>query len=116
MAKLPKPVKRFEIPIYGGEVLLYKDQKEFWKAYAFLGGRQEYDSPKSGEAAHLQSDEGMNIFLVGWYSGTLSTLVHEITHVMVFLFEHVGIDPRDSNGEVAAYLVGYLIDKLHPTT
>jgi hypothetical protein len=115
MAKLPKPVKRFEIPIYGGEVLLYKDQKEFWKAYEFLGGRQEYESPKSGEAAHLTSDDGMNVFLIGWYSERLPTLVHEVTHTAIFLFWHVGIDPRDSNGEAMAYLVGYLIDKLQPS-
>jgi hypothetical protein len=113
MAKLPKPVKRFEIPIYGGEVLLYKDQREFWKAYEFLGGRQEYESPKSGEAAHLTSDEGMNVYLVGWYNDRFSTLAHEVTHTAIFLFEHVGIDPRDSCGEATAYLVGYLIDKLH---
>ena len=42
---------------------------------------------------------------LGWFDGDLYTLVHEATHVGLFLAEHVGIEPCASNGEPLAYLI-----------
>lgn len=52
--------------------------------------------------------------LTGWVDGNLSiyvgdedpaTLVHEITHAVLYILEHVGIEPLSSNGEPMAYLM-----------
>jgi hypothetical protein len=40
-----------------------------------------------------------------------AVLAHEAVHLAQFILIRAGIDPRDSNGETMAYLVGYLVDK-----
>lgn len=44
-------------------------------------------------------------WVLGWFDGEPLTLVHEATHVALFVLEHVGIDPFASQGEPMAYLV-----------
>lgn len=44
-------------------------------------------------------------WVLGWFDGEPLTLVHEATHVALFVLEHVGIDPFTSQGEPMAYLV-----------
>lgn len=44
-------------------------------------------------------------WVLGWFDGDPLTLVHEATHVALFVMEHVGIDPCAAQGEPMAYLV-----------
>jgi len=37
------------------------------------------------------------------------TLAHELSHAVLHLFERIGVDPRDANGEPFCYLLSQLI-------
>jgi hypothetical protein len=109
--KWPKYEGHMFIPIYGGEIYLFKTQEKFFQAVEFLGGKKESDL-YNGNATHFVNDKGDSLYLIGWYNDELSTLVHEITHVGIFLMTHVGIDPRSDDGEAMCYLTGYLFQCL----
>jgi hypothetical protein len=57
-------------------------------------------------------DDGRVVYFLAVYDRKAATLVHELTHVTQFILIRAGIDPRDSNGETAAYLAGALYEKL----
>ncbi|BAP15849.1 hypothetical protein AVU67_gp43 [Ralstonia phage RSJ2] len=57
----------------------------------------------------LSQGHGDGRFTVGVFSGGLSTLIHECCHCAMQILEHYGIDPRDSQGEVMAYLTEWLV-------
>jgi hypothetical protein len=40
--------------------------------------------------------------------GSRATLVHECGHAVMFILQHVGIDPTDSNGEAYCYLLDHM--------
>lgn len=40
--------------------------------------------------------------------GERATLVHECGHAAMFILQHVGIDPTDSNGEAYCYLLDHM--------
>lgn len=44
-------------------------------------------------------------YVIGVFDGELSTLVHELTHLILMVAEHNGIDPFSSRGEPLAYLM-----------
>lgn len=50
-------------------------------------------------------DEVESGWVLGWFDDEPLTLVHEATHVALYVLKHVGIDPFASEGEPMAYLV-----------
>lgn len=107
--KFPKPL---HIPIYGGNLYLFKTQEDFQKAYVGLGG-EPLTGIFNGNTAHFEHSDGGSVYLLGWYNDQQSTLAHECVHAAIFLFNQVGMDPSDSNGEAMAYLVGFLVDAIN---
>lgn len=59
----------------------------------------------SGEGKAGMVYAGPRGWVLGWFDGDAYTLIHEATHVALFLAEHVGIEPFSSSGEPLAYLV-----------
>jgi hypothetical protein len=55
------------------------------------------------------TDKGIMIY-VGDHS--LSTMVHECTHAVLYILEYVGIEPLSSNGEPMAYLMDSMFTAL----
>lgn len=51
--------------------------------------------------------DGMWTYLV--WAGTQHTLAHELSHVVLHVFERCGIDPREGCGEPFCYMLGQLI-------
>lgn len=50
-------------------------------------------------------------YVIGWFDGNTATLVHEATHVSLFLMEHCVIDPCATDGEPMAYLMGHIVQE-----
>lgn len=87
-------MKTYTAHPYGCKVFLYTDAALFYK--------------RTGESAF--GCAGMTAWLDGnlaMYVGDCNpaTLVHEITHAVLFILGYVGIDPASSNGESMAYLM-----------
>lgn len=110
--KFPKPAKQFEIPLYGGTVMLFKTPKAFEQAVAYLKVPRDEELVLAGTFMPLENDEGEALFLIGWFDGNRSTLVHEAGHLAIFVCKRVGIDPNDSAGEAFCYLLGDLTMQL----
>ena len=112
--KWPKYRRRFPVPIYGGMIYLFDTQEAFFQAASFLKGEPELSEGRyNGNATHfVNSVTGESIYLIGWYNNQLSTLVHEITHVGIFIMTHVGINPVSDGGEAMSYLNGYLFEQI----
>jgi hypothetical protein len=46
--------------------------------------------------------------VVAVLDGSRATLVHECGHAAMFVLQHVGINPTDSNGEAYCYLLDHM--------
>jgi hypothetical protein len=57
---------------------------------------------------------GGAVFIVGVFNKRLDTLVHELAHAVMLLFQHIGMNPADSGGEAFAYMQQYLYERLGP--
>ena len=103
-------MKSFLIPIYDSRVTLVRTQGELERICTKLG----VELPdKMADGVCLQSDyrDGTTKFVIGWMSRDVAVLAHEAVHLAQFILLRAGIDPKDSNGETMAYLVGYIVDK-----
>lgn len=111
----PKPVADFYVPLYGGRVCLFTSPDKYSKALEFL--QQAPGKPRVAGCARWLRRDDEDMYMVGWFDGKPSTLVHEAGHVALYIAEHVGIKPAASGGEPFCYLLDNLcaglgIDKL----
>lgn len=60
----------------------------------------------AGKTAQITHENGSMSF-VG-YADQLSSLIHELSHIVLFTFKYVGIDPIKSNGEPFCYMIDSL--------
>lgn len=104
----PKPAKEFQIPIYGGVVLLFKTRRAYENAVQFIANSEIDTRGSCGICTGLQDKEGRSLYLIGWFDKTRSTLVHESGHLALNVLERAGMDPQDSGGEALCYLLGYI--------
>ena len=110
ISKMPKPVVKFEVPIYGGILYLYADKLKYTKASEALGDPGIDISRFFGAEQYFEFDNGARVYTIGWFDGTMSTLFHEITHAALDIFDGAGIDPICGNGEPFAYLMSSIYD------
>ena len=102
---------KFDVPIYGGEVWIFKNKSEFLSAQLELGDDEDIQEGGLGDAWVEQSpyrDEC--IYLVGVYDKNLGTLVHELSHTALNILETANFNAHDGNGEPFCYLLNYLFD------
>lgn len=63
------------------------------------------DQPYDTESAHGVTHAGNGTFVVGVFNGELSTLLHELAHVMVYVFTEIGAPINQDTSEPFAYLL-----------
>ena len=70
------------------------------------------DRSHYGLVSMEESDEGqVMIALVITPYGDYGTIVHEASHIVDFIFEHLGILPGSESTETRAYVLGYIFEK-----
>lgn len=101
-------MKRWPIPLYGGEVTFLYSPAEWRRAEGKL---LEPPGTDVGCAVGLtrHSDDGMTI-LVGVFNQDLSTLVHECGHAALFICDRAGIETPAHNAEAFCYLLDNLFE------
>lgn len=62
---------------------------------------------QSGRFSGGKGRDGLWTYLV--WGKNIHSLVHELSHVALHVFERAGIDPRDANGEPFCYLLSQLV-------
>lgn len=105
------PAKELSLRPYHGRLFIAKSKNSYLTAHQVLfkqpdvltcnvGGRF---SGKMSGGGH----DKMWTYLV-WASSP-ATLAHELSHVVLHVFERCGIDPRESGGEPFCYMISQLM-------
>ncbi len=103
-------MKKISLAPYPGQVILAKNVAEFKKIYKQYTG-EEAHVPKTtvGRCQPLEHDKYATTYLV--FAGSVSDLVHELSHVVLKLFDYVSTDPRGNGEEPFCYLLAHLLDE-----
>jgi hypothetical protein len=109
--KYPKPDKRFLVPLFGGEVNVFRNKDKMNKAHLALGLEEIDFTGNVGIARNLShTGTGEVLYLVGWFDEKQTTLVHELAHLTFYVLGNAGV-PVENNG-AANETYCYLLDNL----
>ena len=109
--KLKEKKRNFSLSIFGGyqvRVVLTNDLNQSLEKHGFTG-----DEPKdtAGLALHCEKHMHSYIFLQ-LKEPEPGYIAHESWHVVKRICDHLGIK---LDNEVVAYLLGYIVEKVHKT-
>lgn len=101
-------MKELSLKPYTGR-LYFADTRKKYEAWhkKIFGNADPLNITQAGRFAGGGDSEGRVSYLV-WGQDT-SSIVHELSHVVLDVFERSGIDPRGCNGEPFCYLLGQLV-------
>lgn len=99
-----KPFENLSYELYTTKEALYR-AKAYYNKGPFVientvcSGITEYVVPKGTKNG---------IYLLGVFDGRRTTLVHELTHMLIMTFSHYGMYIPDSNGEAFCYQLDHV--------
>ena len=102
-------MRTFTVPFFDSQVTFVRTQSELERACDKMGVELP-DKRADGICIQSDYDTGVTKFILGWMNKDPSVLAHEAVHLAQFILLRAGIDPRDSNGETMAYVVGWIVD------
>ena len=107
-------MKRLTLRPYPGEILLYDNFEAFQRKYKSANNGHSHIKDKReiwGTTVPLMRVGHAPTFLVYCQRGKPATLAHEFSHVILHVFEIVGMDPRTSEGEPFCYMLSSLLQE-----
>jgi hypothetical protein len=101
-------MKTLSLRPYPGKVIVCKSRKEYMREHSRIFKREGPDlSGKGGRMDFQWSKKSGRVYLV--WAASKAYLSHELSHVMLNVFELVGIDPREAGGEPFCYMLSQLM-------
>jgi hypothetical protein len=101
-------MKELSLRPYNGRLFFAKSKRDYLKAHKEVFAEPEVlTCATEGRFAGGKGKDGMWTYLV--YAETPHILAHELSHVVLHVFERCGIDPISGNGEPFCYLLSQLI-------
>ena len=100
----------YYLPIFGMNINICFTQEDF-KYLCEKYQDYEYTITSWANGYTLMNSENGEV-VIGIFNNSLSTVVHEITHLVLFLLELRHINPNESNGETMAYIQAWLFDEI----
>lgn len=118
MAKTKWPkLPRFFVPLFHcANVYLCRSKEEWQQAEKALGVSLADVRMFNGACRHFFDDvTGENVYLIGVFDNSVSTLVHECAHVSFYVCSDVGVTtkPEDAN-ETYCYLLDRMFSAFLP--
>ena len=104
--------KRFKIPLYNREVLVYFCEADAKKEIPLL---EEDEMGFSGYVETVQDDDGNRAILLVFRSledATIECIAHECTHLAMITLDMAGVPINFDNQEAVAYLVGHCVTRV----
>ena len=104
--------KRFKIPLYNREVLVYFCEADAKKEIPLL---EEDEMGFSGYVETVQDDDGNRAILLVFRSledATIECIAHESTHLAMITLNMAGVPINFDNQEAVAYLVGHCVTRV----
>lgn len=101
--------KKFKIPIYFQNLTIIQtdDFESIHKFYNLKGYCGGYDA--------VTIDAGDDIVVVFNSKVDASIIAHESTHICTYTFQKIGAEIDVNNDEFLAYLMGWVVGKIHKT-
>lgn len=103
---VPTPWRYFNVPLYSGTILIYKDRNAFHKAIKSHGRTIVEDDSCGGRCVEIYKP-GITHYVIGWFTRSRHTLVHELGHAAIFVITNAGMKIEDSGGEAYCYLLSH---------
>ena len=112
MCVIHNKMKRLSLRPYPGTLLVCFTPEDFRRQHkkAFGVPADPLGDAVGRMVGRYIDEEKWPTYLV--YSSSLPVLAHELSHVILHLFEQVGIDPREAQGEPFCYLLSQLLTDL----
>ena len=104
--------KRFKIPLYNREVLVYFCEADAKKEIPLL---EEDEMGFSGYVETVQDDDGNRAILLVFRSledATIECIAHESTNLAMITLDMAGVPINFDNQEAVAYLVGHCVTRV----
>jgi len=106
-------MKELSLRPYNGRLFIARSRRDYEIAHKRIFKQPDVLScSQEGRFSGGNGKDGMWTYLV--YAENPHTLAHELSHVVLHVFERCGIDPRDGNGEPFCYLLSQLILDAQP--
>lgn len=103
-------MKELSLRPYTGRLFVVNSQKEYESAHIKLFKTPDVLScANEGRFSGGEGKDGNWTYLV--YADKPSILAHEVSHVILHVFDRVGIDPREANGEPFCYMLAHLLSE-----
>lgn len=101
----------FRIPLYETNLKVYVVKKSFKKLYKKykLGG----DCKDHKDHKGFTLDKNGNVVIGILKSSSPGTIAHEALHATHIIMKYVYMEPDLDNDEAEAYLLTYIVDKIH---
>ena len=104
-----KPIIELSLAPYPGRVFIVLTRAAYEKKHKSLFGCEDkLNSFQMGRFTGHRPDGGVWTYLV--WAKDQSSLVHELSHVVLEVFDSAGIDPRGCGGEPFCYMLSHLLD------
>lgn len=103
-----KDISEISLRPYPGRLFYAKTKESYEKFHRILFTESDPLHPSMEGRFVTGSDKDGKLVYIIW-STDEATLAHEISHVILHLFERIGIDPRQANGEPFCYMLSQLM-------
>ena len=92
---------------YPGIAYYTSDKKDFRKTQKKLFGISEEVGKHLGGRFYGEQVNGYWTYLI--YATSNATIAHEVSHMILHMFDRIGINPHEGNGEPFRYLLEQVI-------
>jgi hypothetical protein len=101
-------MKELSLRPYHGRLFVAKTRKEYEQKHAALFKTPDVLScAQAGRMTGGEGKDGMWTYLI--WAAAAPQLAHELSHVVLHVFERCGIDPREAQGEPFCYMLSQLM-------
>lgn len=102
--------KQLLIQPYGYWLRVFSDWEAYKKEVQGKTTEPPPDKQKPLGKTTLLSRDNQRLLLI--YAEDAATLTHEFMHAVLMIFEEIKSDPREGNGEPAAYLISHMWEQI----
>lgn len=104
-------MKRLSLRPYSGNLYFAKTKSMYEKGHKKLFKTEDLlNCTQSGRFSGGKGDDGMWTYII--WAKDMPNIVHELSHVLLHLFQRIDVDPREANGEPFCYLIGQLMQDI----
>lgn len=113
--KTSRPVM-FDVPLFGGEVVLCRSRAEWAHAMRHYGQDDDSANFAGGRAMSLVDEKTRShSYVIGIFDGSVGTLSHELAHAVFYILDSAGVKIENGGtNETFCYMLGHLMRAMLP--